>query len=147
MEVITRYVPVQDFNITSQMVTAQGSAGQTALRTVLASREVPNGSRLRIEIFSAKVIDLANQDQIFFAIERNGVAIAPGYERIPGLQFEYQAQQAINIDVAPGNIQLVAYNISGANLAIEPDALGAATPVRCQSWMTGTLLGLRRMVA
>lgn len=143
----TRYLPVQDFNITSQMITTQGSAGQTALRTVLASREVPNGARLRIDIFSAKVVDLANADQIFFAIERNGIAIAPGYERIPGLQFEYQAQQSINIECAPGNIQLVAYNISGANVNIEPDALGAATAVRCQSWMVGQLMALRRFAA
>lgn len=145
MKVLNRYVPVQDFNITSQLVTCSGSLGIIALRTVLAFRDVPNGARLRIDVFSAKVVDLANSDQIFFAIERNAVPIAPGYERIPGIQFDYQAQQAINIELAPGRIELVAYNISGALTSIEPNAIGAPVDVRCQSWITASLLALRQV--
>lgn len=145
MQLVKRYIAVQDFNITSQLVTCSGSAGITALRTVLAFRDVPNGARIRIDVFSAKVVDLANSDQIFFALERNGNAIAPGYERIPGIQFDYQAQQAINIEVAPGRIELVAYNISGALTSIEPNAIGAPVDVRCQAWVTASLLALRQI--
>lgn len=138
----TEYVPVQDFNITSQRINVPGSTnGQTPNRVVLASRTVANGARVRITIFAGKVVDLANADQIYFAIERNSQAIMPGYERIPGLQFEYQAQQLVGIDLPPGEIQLVAYNISGA--AQEADALGVATDIRCQAWSQGNLLALR----
>lgn len=135
------YLPTQDFHLTSQRVTVPGSTdGVRPNRIVLVSRTVPSGARVKLDIFSAKVVDLSNADQIYFSVERNGSAIASGWEQVPGLQFEYQSQQLVGIELAPGEIQLVAYNISGTSLT---DALPTSTDIRCQAWLQGQLLALR----
>lgn len=135
------YLPVQEFHITSKRITVPGSTdGVRPNRVVLASRIIPSGARARLDIFSAKVVDLGNADQIYFSVERNGAPIASGWEEVPGIQFEYQSQQLVGIELAPGEVQLVAYNISGSTYS---DALPTATDVRCQAWLQGQLLALR----
>jgi len=132
----------QDFNLTSQRVTVPGSTnGQTANRVVLISRTVPNGSRILLRLFSAKVIDLANSDQVYFSIERNGTPVMSGLERVPGEQFDFQSQITIDLELPPGIIELVAYNISGAGQ--EPNAVSVATDVRCQAWCQARLLSAK----
>ena len=129
----------QEFLLTSQRITASGSSnGQTAQRTVLVSRVVPSGCRLLLEQYSAKVIDLANSDQVYFSIERNAQAIESGLERVPGEQFDVQSTITLDLEIPPGTIELVVYNISGA--AQEPNAVGAATDIRCQAWCRAKLI-------
>ena len=131
-----------DFNATG--VTTSCAAGSTnfAGRTVLASRTIPAGAKAFLERWSAKVVDVGSADQIYFAILKNGQAIQSGMERIPAIQFDYQAQIELNVLVTPGFIEIVAFNISGMTTSIESAAL-AAIAINCQAWWSGNLLSER----
>lgn len=131
-----------DFNATG--VQTSCIAGSTSLprRTVLASRTIPAGAKAFLERWSAKVVDVGSADQIYFAILKNGQAIQSGMERIPAIQFDYQAQIELNVLLTPGHIEIVAFNISGMSTTIEPAAL-AAIAVNCQAWWTGNLFSER----
>lgn len=131
-----------DFNATG--VTTSCATGSTNFpgRTVLVSRTIPAGAKAFLEKWSAKVVDVGSADQIYFAILKNGQAIQAGMERIPAIQFDYQAQIDLNVLLTPGLIEIVAYNISGMTTSIEPTAL-AAIAVNCQAWWTGNLLSER----
>lgn len=133
-----------DFSATGLKVAAAGATGiGFPGKTILISRIIPAGSKAVLERWSAKVIDLADADQIYFAILKNGIPLQSGMERIPGIQFEYQPQIDLNVVLGPGLIEIVAYNISGMSATIEPDALAIATIVNCQAWWSGSLLSER----
>lgn len=139
------WTKAQEFNETGDMVTIPGSAtGNTPGQAILATRNCPNGARAFLEKFSAKVVDLANSDQIYFSLLRNGSPIGPGYERVSGIQFDFSPQFELGVDVGPGEISIVGYNISGMNTAIEPNASAVAADVRCQAWWQGSLLTAAR---
>ena len=132
-----------DFNATGANVIAPGLAANRATRTVLASRVIPAGAKALLETWSARVIDQSNDNQIFFAIERNGAALQSGLERIPGTQFTYQPQLTLNVLVAPGTIEIVAYNISGVPITIEPQSIAAPVDITCEAWWSGSLTSER----
>lgn len=135
----------QEFNETGDMVAIPGSStGNAPGQATLASRNCPNGARALLEKFSAKVVDLANSDQIYFSLRRNGSPIGPGYDRVSGIQFDFSPQFELGVDVGPGEIEIVGFNISGMNTAIEPNAVAVATDVRCQAWWQGKLLSAAR---
>lgn len=135
----------QEFNEVGEMVTIPGSStGNKPGKAVLASRVCPNGARALLQRYSAKVVDLANSDQIYFMFARNGAAIGPGYERISGIQFDYSPQFEVGVDVGPGDIEIIGFNISGMNTSIEPNAVAVATDVRAQAWWQGSLLAQAR---
>lgn len=131
-----------DFSATGpKTLCVAGSTGFPG-RTVLAARTIPAGAKARLDKWSAKVVDVGNADQIYFAILKNGIPIQSGMERIPGIQFDYQAQIELNVLLTPGYIEIVAYNISGMSTTIESQAL-AATDINCQAWWIGTLTSER----
>lgn len=138
--------PAGDFNQTGLTISTPGSVTNAPTRTVLASRIIPAGAKAFLEIWAARVVDIGNDNQIYFAIERNGQAIQAGAQRIPGQQFTYQPQIALNAYLPPGLLEIVAYNISGVPVTIEPDAI-AAVAIKCQAWWTGTLLSERGGIA
>lgn len=131
-----------DFNATGLKTSCVAGSPTMPGRTVIASRVIPAGAKAYLERWSAKVVDVGNADQIYFAITKNGQAIQSGMERIPAIQFDYQAQIELNVLLTPGLIEIIAYNISGMNTSIEPDAI-AATAVNCQAWWAGNLLSER----
>ncbi len=131
-----------DFSATGEIKVIPASTGNIPGRVVLASREIPNGARALLEKFSAKVIDVGNADQVFFQICRNGVPIQAGVDRIPGVQFDYQSQIELGLFVNAGLIEILAFNISGMNVAIEPSAV-AGSDISAQAWFTGKLLSER----
>lgn len=135
----SRYRDGGDFNANSSIVSVPASGGNTPGRQILVSREIPGGAIAYIEIFSANVIDIANADQIYFQIVRNGAPLQAGSERIPGVQFQYQPQIALGVFVPSGQIEIWALNISGMNTAIEPTAI-AGVAIQCQAWWAGKLL-------
>ena len=126
--------------------TVQSVPGGTATapgRLTLVSRVIPNGCALLLNNWSANVIDIGNSNQIYFALLRNGNPIAPNLFRVPGETFGAQQILDVQEHVYAGTIEIVAFNISGMNTTLEPDAIAAAVPVRCQAWFTGTLLSER----
>ena len=133
-----------DFSATGVRQTVPGSSNTFIPgKTVLASRVIPAGAKAILEYFSAKVVDIGSADQIYFAITRNGIPIQSGVDRIPGLQFDYQSQIRLGIVLLPGLIEIIAYNISGMLSSIEPDAIVAATDIRCQAYWVGALTSER----
>lgn len=132
-----------DFNGTGQKTSCAGGSASIPSRTVLVARTIPAGAKAYLERWSAKVVDVGNADQIFFAILKNGSPIQAGMERIPAIQFDYQAQIELNVMLTPGYIEIVAYNISGVATSIEADAIPVATAVNCQAWWIGNLLSER----
>lgn len=132
-----------DFNQTGLKVSVPGGTTNSPGKTVIASRVIPSAAKAILENWSAKVVDVGNADQIYFAITKNGVAIQAGLERIPAIQFDYQAQIALNVLLTPGLVEIIAYNISGMSTTIEPDAIPVATAVNCQAWWTGSLVSER----
>lgn len=137
-----RYKDGGDFSATSVIQSVPASGGNTPGKVVLVSRVIPAGAIALIDIFSANVIDIANADQIYFQIVRNGNPIQAGSERIPGVQFQYQPQIALRAFVPSGQVEIWALNISGMNAVIEPSAI-AAVAIQCQAWWSGTLLSER----
>jgi hypothetical protein len=135
-----------DFNAQGVKVSTPGSVTNFPTRTVLASRVIPAGAKAFLEVWSARVIDIGNDNQVYFAIQKNGNALQSGLERIPGQQFTYQPQITLNVMLTPGLIEIVAYNISGVPVTIEPDAI-AAIAVNCQAWWSGSLLSERGGIA
>jgi hypothetical protein len=131
-----------DFNATGVSTLTPGSVTSLPTRTVIASRAIPAGCKALLQKWSGRVIDIGNDNQIYFAIQRNGIAIAAGFERIPGEQFTYTPQLDLNIVIASGLIEIVAYNISGVPVTIEPNAL-AARNILCTAWWSGTLISER----
>lgn len=132
-----------DFNGTGLKTSCVAGSTIVPGRTVLVSRVIPAGAKAFLERWSAKVVDIGNADQIYFAITKNGLPIQSGMERIPALQFDYQAQIDLNVLLTPGLIEVVAYNISGMLTAIEPDAIAAGVAVNCQAWWIGSLTSER----
>lgn len=135
-----------DFNATGVKTSCVAGSTNRPGRTVIASRTIPAGAKAFLERWSAKVVDIGNADQIYFAIMKNGAAVQSGMERIPALQFDYQAQIDLNVMLTPGLIEIVAFNISGMSNTIEADAT-AAVAVNCQAWWTGNLLSERGGIA
>lgn len=132
------------FNSVGLRLDCAGGTANAPGRTVIATRVCPSGARCVIERMSAKVADVGNADQIYFAIERNGASIGTGFNRIPGIEFDFQSQIEVGEELAPGTIDIVAYNISGMSTTIEPDALAVAQTIRCQAWYSGKLLAQER---
>lgn len=133
-----------DFNATGIKSSIPGSTTTSIPgRVVLVSKVIPSGATAYLKFWSAKVIDVGNADQVYFAITRNGTPIQSGMERIPGFQFDYQAQIEMGILVRSGLIEIVGYNISGMLATIESDALAVAVAVNCQAWWIGDLLSER----
>jgi hypothetical protein len=131
-----------DFNATGvKTLVPAGSVGFPG-RSVIAARTIPAGAKAFLEKWSAKVVDVGNSDQIYFSITKNGTPIQSGMERIPAIQFDFQAQIDLNVLVTPGLIEIIAYNISGMSVTIEPDA-NVAVPVNCQAWWIGSLTSER----
>jgi len=135
-----------DFNQTGLKTSAPGSVTSQPTRTVLASRVIPAGAKAFLEVWAARVIDIANDNQVYFSIQKNGIPIQAGLERIPGQQFTYQPQIALNLLLTPGLIEIVVYNISGMPVTIEADAI-AAVAVNCQAWWSGSLISERGGIA
>lgn len=135
---------VGDFNATG--VKTSVPAGTTGVpgRAVMASRVIPAGSKALLERWSAKVVDVGNADQIYFVIAKNGASIQSGMERIPAIQFETMNQIDLNVLLTPGLIEILAFNISGMSVTIEPDA-NIAVPVNCQAWWSGNLVTERQV--
>lgn len=131
-----------DFNATGIKTSCVAGSTNAPGRTVIASRTIPAGAKAYLERWSAKVVDIGNADQIYFAILKNGSAVQSGMERIPAIQFDYQAQIELNVLLTPGLVEIVAYNISGMATSIEADAL-AVVAVNCQAWWTGSLTSER----
>jgi hypothetical protein len=131
-----------DFNATGVKTSCVAGTTNVPGRTVIASRVIPAGAKAFLEKWSAKVVDIGNADQIYFAILKNGSAVQSGMERIPAIQFDYQAQIELNVLLTPGLVEIVAYNISGMATSIEADAL-AAVAVNCQAWWSGSLTSER----
>lgn len=128
-----------DFSATGiKTAVPAGTAGIPGSIT-LVSRVIPSGAPVFLKNWSAKVIDVANADQIYFAILRNGTPIQSGLERIPALQFDFQPQIDLSLYLSPGLIEIKAYNISGMLTSIEPEAI-AAVIVNAQAWWAGVLL-------
>lgn len=131
-----------DFNATGIKTSCVAGTTNSPGRTVIASRTIPAGAKAYLEKWSAKVIDVGSADQVYFAIMKNGSPIQAGMERIPGVQFDYQAQIDLNVLLTPGLIEIVAFNISGMSTTIEADAI-AAIAINCQAWWTGNLTSER----
>lgn len=129
-----------DFNATGAISSVPGGTTNAPGRLVIASRAVPSGVKAFLEKWSAKVVDVGNADQIYFAITKNGNPIQAGAERIPAIQFDYQAQIDLNVLLTPGQIEIIAFNISGMSATIEPQAAAVAVSVNCQAWWTGNLV-------
>lgn len=132
-----------DFNVTGVKSSVPGGTTNAPGKLTIASRIVPSACKVILERWSAKVVDVGNADQIYFAIMKNGVPVQAGLERIPAIQFDYQAQIELNVLLTPGFVEIVAFNISGMSTTIEPDALAVATAVNCQAWWTGSLVSER----
>ncbi len=132
-----------DFNATGLKTSVPGGTANAPGRVVLIARTIPSGAKAFLEKWSAKVVDVGLADQIYFAILRNGSPIQSGMERIPAIQFDTQSQIELSLLLTPGYIEIVAYNISGMAVTIEPDAIGASTAVNCQAWWSGGLLSER----
>lgn len=132
-----------DFNVTGTKVSVPGGTTNAPGKVTIASRVIPSAAKALLQTWSAKVVDVGNADQIYFSITKNGVAVQAGLERIPAIQFDYQAQIALNVLLTPGLIEIIAYNISGMSTTIEPDSIAAATAVNCQAWWTGSLVSER----
>lgn len=133
-----------DFNATGAKVSLTAPAStSTPSRTVLVSRTIPSGAMAILKTWSAKVVDIGNADQVYFAILKNGSPIQSGMERIPGVQFDYQPQLQLDILLTPGLIEIVGYNITGMLTTIEADAVAAPIAVAAQAWWTGELLSER----
>ena len=135
----TQQVAAGDFSATSQVLSVPGGTLQAPGRLIVTSRTLAGGAVALLQRWSAKVIDAGNSDQIYFAITRNGAALQSGLERVPGIEFDFQSQLELNFPVYPGEISIVAFNISGMSATIEPTALAAAVAIRCQAWWGGTL--------
>lgn len=132
-----------DFSATGRKTSVPGGLAGVPGRAVLIARTIPSGAKAFLEKWSAKVVDVGNADQIYFAILRNGSPVQSGMERIPAIQFDNQAQIELNVLLTPGYIEIIAYNISGMSVTVEPDAIGAPTAVNCQAWWSGNLLSER----
>lgn len=131
-----------DFNRTGLKVSVPGGTTNTPGKAILVSGVIPAGARAFLELWSAKVIDIANSNQVYFVITKNGQSVQAGSERIPGTMFDFMSQMSLNLQLTPGLIEIAAYNISGMSTTIEPDAI-AAVPVNCQAWWAGSLLSER----
>ena len=131
-----------DFNANGVSTLSPGSVTNFATRTVLVARTIPAGAKCLLEKWSARVIDIGNDNQVYFAIQRNGIAIQSGFERIPGEQFTYTPQLELNVLLASGLIEIVVFNISGVPVTIEPAAL-AARSIQCTAWWSGSLISER----
>lgn len=131
-----------DFNSNGVTTLAVGSVTSFPTRTVLASRVIPAGTKAVLVKWSARVIDIGNDNQVYFSIQRNGIAIQAGFERIPGEQFTYTPQLDLNVLIASGLIEIVVFNISGVPVSIEPNAL-AARNINCVAWWIGSLISER----
>lgn len=134
-----------DFNATGLIVTVPGSVTPFTKpgQATLVTRTIPSGAMARLRQWSAKVIDVGNSDQIYFAILLNGMPVASGTNRIPGVEFDYQPQLDVNVLLNPGELSIVAYNISGMNQAIEANAVVGPADTKCQAWFSGDLLSER----
>lgn len=132
-----------DFNATGPKTSVPAGTTGSPGKAVIASRVIPAGAKAYLEKWSAKVVDVGNADQIYFAITKNGNALQSGMERIPAIQFDFQSQIDLNVLLTPGLIEIIAYNISGMSVTIEPDA-NVAVPVNCQAWWTGNLAAEKR---
>ena len=66
------YSQAGQFNGTGAKVSVPAGTSSVAGKATLVSRVIPNGARMILDKFSAKVIDIGNADQVFFAILRNG---------------------------------------------------------------------------
>jgi len=133
-----------DFNATGLKTSVPAGTTNDPGRAVIASKVIPSGAKALLLVWSAKVVDVGNADQIYFAITKNGTPIQSGAERIPAIQFDYQAQIELNLLLTPGLIEIIAFNISGMSITIEPDA-NVAVPVNCQAWWSGNLMSERQV--
>lgn len=133
-----------DFSVTGLKTACLATANPNfPSKTTIASRVIPAGAKAFLQRWSAKVIDVGNADQIYFAILKNGTPIQAGMERIPGIQFDYQSQIDLNVLLTPGLIEIVAYNISGVVNTLEPDAIAGGVTINCQAWWIGNLVSER----
>lgn len=128
-----------DFNLSGLKTSCPAGSTNFPSRTVLCSRTIPQGAQAHLISWMGNVIDIGNNNQVYFSIQRNGQSIQAGLDRIPGEQFQYQPQLPLNFMVAPGLIEIVAYNISGMSATIEPSAV-AGVAVNCQASLQGELL-------
>ncbi len=136
--------PAGDFSASApRQVSVPGGTLQAPGQAVIVSRTLAGGAAAMLQEWSAKVIDVGNSDQIYFAIVRNQAPIQAGSERIAGLQFDAQGKMSLNMQVRSGEIAIVAYNISGMSATIEPSALPGAIAIACEAWWSGILLSSR----
>ena len=131
-----------DFSATSLTVSVPGGTTNVPGRTTLVTKSLPMGAAGILTKWSAHVVDASGADQVYFQICRNGFPIS-GYERIPGVQFDNQGQIELNENILPGEISIVAFNISGMTTSIEAGAVDTAIPIKCQAWFQGKLLSER----
>lgn len=124
-------------------ITVAGGTLQAPGRTVIVTRTLAGGARAKIVKWSAKIMDVGNSDQLYFAFMRNGIPLQASLSRVPGLQFDTQSQIDLDLDIAPGVISIVAFNISGMSTTLEPNALDLAVDIKCQAWWSGMLLSER----
>lgn len=134
--------PAGGFSSTGVVVSVPGGTTTRPGSATLTRQALAMGASGILERWFAHVVDTAGADQVYFQLCRNGFPIS-GYERIPGVQFDNQGSLEINENVYPGEISIVAYNISGMSIAIEANAVDLAIPVQCQGGFSGKLLSAR----
>lgn len=124
---IGQQVQGEDFNAQSPITLCNAGQGYTTTYLSLVKRTIPAGARFVLTGLSARVLDAGSND-IYFSVLRNGMVIDQGLTDIPGTVFDFTQRMDFQFDLAPGDIEIIARNISGTGLPNPPYPLGGADP-------------------
>ena len=123
-----------------QIVSVAAGAGVTPTPfAVLVSRVIGAREQIWLEKVFLRVVDMAAYDQIFFSLRRNGMLIYP-WHKISAEQVVEEFSVDVEESFKSGMLEIVATNISGVAVTVEPTAAPDPVAIRCIARFKGKLL-------